>query len=138
MGSSTFRKEGGDRLGDWYVFIRTYPHVRRAGSEVDPNVLRRLDVQAIMASSVVYFEGEWSSEDVALVEAAAKEVEAAASARVLFSTVAPWVALAYPGREEDTYLASRHGAPKVLRAESARDLAKKIRRFGQNEQGAIL
>jgi hypothetical protein len=89
-----------------------------------------------MASSLVYFEGAWSSKETAIVEAAAEDAETAASMRMSWSSIAPWVALAYSG-QEGTYLASRHGTPKVLRAESARGLAKKIRRFGREGQKPV-
>ncbi len=90
-----------------------------------------------MASSLVYFEGLWSDEEAAVVEAAAEDAEMMASTRVPVSPIAPWVALAYPGRKEGTYLASRHGRPTVLRADSAEALADKIRRFGREEQNAV-
>jgi hypothetical protein len=90
-----------------------------------------------MASSPVYFEGAWSNEEAAVVEAAAEEIETTASMRVPESSFAPWVALAYSERNGGTYLASRHGTSTVLRAESARGLAQKIRRFGREGQGAV-
>lgn len=119
--------------------VRKYAYlpVRRVdtGSMTGPD--RRMDSQVLMASSLVYFEGAWSSEETAIIEAAAEEAEAMASTRVPCSPFAPWVALAYPRRKEGTYLASRHGRPMVLRADSAEALAGKIRRFGREGQRAV-
>jgi hypothetical protein len=74
--------------------------------------------------SLVYFEGQWSREEAALIEAAVEGVEATA---VPGDRGAPWVAVAHETGPTGTYLASREGRVDVMAAESPEALAEQIR-----------
>jgi hypothetical protein len=77
--------------------------------------------------SLVYFEGQWSREEAALIEAAVEGVEATAVPGDRGDRGAPWVAVAHETGPTGTYLASREGRIDVMAAESPEALAEQIR-----------
>lgn len=78
--------------------------------------------------SFVYFEGAWTEEEMACVEAAAETAEASCPTGNR-GRPAPWVAVSHA--DAGIYLASRYGRSEVLMAGSAEDLADEIRRAEQ-------
>jgi hypothetical protein len=77
--------------------------------------------------SLVYFEGKWSEEEAALIEAAAEGAEQALYSGGTPCVEAPWVAVAHDAGPSGLYVASRQGNVEVMAAESPEALADKIR-----------
>lgn len=80
--------------------------------------------------SLVYFEGKWSEEEAALIEAAAEGVEETFCFAQNGDLSAPWVAVAHDAGPSGMYLASRQGRVDVMTAETPEALAEKIREVG--------
>lgn len=81
------------------------------------------------SNSLVYFEGEWTKDQIAVIQTAAEAVESRASSNEGTSRPAPWVAVAHVMGDICVYLASRRGFGVALKAETAKHLAEKIRHF---------
>lgn len=81
------------------------------------------------SNSLVYFEGEWTEDEIVLIQTAAEAAEPHASSNGVESRSAPWVAVAHVMDDVRVYLASRRGFGVALKAETAEALAEKIRHF---------
>lgn len=84
-------------------------------------------------SSLVQFGGTWSTSEAELIEEATVEAERVGVPAVVDGPggCAPWISTCQTAGTTDLYTATRVGTTRVFVAESARDLADKIRRFAK-------
>lgn len=84
-------------------------------------------------SSLVYFDGAWSTSDAELIEEAVAEAEQADLPDVSSSPegLAPWISTYQTAETTELYTANRIGVSRVLVANSAPALAERIRRFAK-------
>lgn len=86
-------------------------------------------------SSLVHFDGAWSTSEMKLIEEAVEQAEQVGlpdlSGKVA-ERAALWVATYRTTGNADMYAASRLGIARVLVAKSAPDLAGKIRRIARD------
>lgn len=84
-------------------------------------------------SSLVYFDGAWSTSDTELVKEAVAEAEQANLPDVssMPNGRTPWVSTYHLAGIPALYIASRLGVSRIFVAKSAAALADKIRRFAE-------
>ncbi len=79
----------------------------------------------MISFSLVYFEGAWTEDEMARVEAAAEAVEASRSLDNR-RRPAPWVAVAHTAEEAGVWIVSRYGLSEVLMAGSVEELTEEM------------
>ena len=84
------------------------------------------------ASSLVDFRGSWSSSEQELVETAARDAENAGMPSCAEDATEPWMAVRTVLQERLIYAVSRIHVEEGLLAQSAADLADRIRRFASH------
>lgn len=85
-------------------------------------------------SSLVHFDGAWSTSEMKLIEEAVEEAEQAGLPDVpdrLARTAPPWLASYRSTGHADMYAASRLGTTRVIVAKSAPALGENIRRLAR-------
>lgn len=86
-----------------------------------------MDVPTPVTNDLVDFSGQWSNADQKLVTTAAQSIERTGLSDAQRPPRAPWIASRQLTETVDMYLASRFGFAEVFRAQSAGELAEKIR-----------
>lgn len=84
---------------------------------------------------LAHFEGDWSAEERALVEAAVEEAEANGLPEPSGELGASWVAIRRTSGNATYYMASRQRSTGALIEETVDGLADHIRQFAEGKSG---